>query len=191
MALYDEIETILSDFGQKLQEDLQQSLRDKGVKAGGGDSRLSNSIKFSVEPVAGGISMKLAMPEYGEAVDKGRKAAWVSEEGQKSIAQWGKSRGYVGKLANRTLAKRIGEQNSAKAKNKTRKQWVKPKKPSFEKQVKAFVYVVNRKLSRYGYKGNGFYSEVVEDGRLEQLKIDLANVLKTNIGIEIIDLTKI
>jgi len=187
MALYDEIETILSDFGQKLQDDLQQSLRDKGVKAGGGDSRLSNSIKFSVEPVAGGISMKLAMPEYGEAVDKGRIAAGVSKEGQDSIAKWGKSRGYVGSFANKTLENRLKKQSQ----NKTDRKKKVLKKPSFDKQVKAFVYVVSRKLKLYGYKGNGFYSEVVNDGRLDKLKVDLANVLKTNVGIEIIDLTKI
>lgn len=191
MGLSEDITKILDDFGTSLKEDLQQSLRDKKVTAGGQDSRLSKSIKFNITHSSDAISFKLTMPEYGEAVDKGRRAAWVSQEGQDNIAKWGKSRGYVGKLADRTLAKRIGEQDRAKARNKTRKKWVKPKKPSFDKQVKAFVYVVNRKLAHYGYKGNHFYSEVINDGRLDKLKEDLGAILKDNIAIEIIDLTKI
>lgn len=46
-------------------------------------------------------------------------------------------------------------------------------------------------IKRFGYKGNNFYSDVVDDGRLEKLQADLTELLKTNIGIEIIDLTKI
>ena len=127
------------------------------------------------------------MPEYGEAVDKGRKAAGVSKEGQDSIAKWGKSRGYVGSFASKTLEARLKKQSE----NKTNRKKKALKKPSFDKQVKSFVYVVSRKLRLKGYKGNGFYTEVISDGRLDKLKEDLAKVLKTNIGIEIIDLTKI
>lgn len=187
MALFEEVDKILNEFGEKLKDDLQQSLRDKGVKQGGGDSRLSANIKFDIKPISGGISFKLTMPEYGEFVDKGRSAAPVSEEGQANIAKWGRSRGYVGDFAEKTLQARLKKQSE----NKTNRRKKALKKPSFDKQVKAFVYVVSRKLKRFGYRGNGFYSEIINDGRLDKLKNDLMKVLKSDMQIEIIDLTKI
>jgi hypothetical protein len=53
------------------------------------------------------------------------------------------------------------------------------------------TYLVSRKIKNKGYKGNNFYTSVVDDGRLDKLKKDLASVLKSEVDIEIIDLTKI
>lgn len=187
MALSDEIYKILDEFGTATKEDLQQSLRDKGVTFGGNDSKLSNKISFEIKQNSNSISFKLKMPEYGEAVDKGRRAAGVSVEGQGSISSWAKRKGIVGKFAANTLQARIEKQ----AKNKTDRKKKVLKKPSFEKSLKALTYLVSRKLKNKGYKGNHFYSEVVNDGRISKLKKDLATVLKSEIEIEIIDLTKL
>jgi len=191
MALSDDIYNLLDEFGTNLKDDLQQSLRDKGVTFGGQDSKLSKSISFEIAQVGKAVTFKLKMPEYGEAVDKGRKAAGVSIEGQESISNWAKRKGIVGKFATSSLNSRIKLQSEAKANNRNRKEWKTLKKPSFEKQLKAVTYLVSRKLQAKGYEGNHFYSEVIEDGRVEKLKQDLALVLKSNIEVEIIDLTKI
>lgn len=191
MALSDDIYNLLDEFGTNLKDDLQQSLRDKGVTFGGQDSKLSKSISFEIAQVGKAVTFKLKMPEYGEAVDKGRKAAGVSIEGQESISNWAKRKGIVGKFATSSLNYRIKLQSEAKANNRNRKEWKTLKKPSFEKQLKAVTYLVSRKLQAKGYEGNHFYSEVIEDGRVEKLKQDLALVLKSNIEVEIIDLTKI
>lgn len=187
MGLNEDIHKLLEDFGVKTVPDLQQSLRDKGVTKGGQDSNLSAKIRYTVTQKGKIISFSLIMPEYGEAVDKGRKAAGVSKEGQESIGKWGKSRGYVGQFATKTLEARLKKQSE----NKTNRKKKVLKKPSFDKQLKSFIYVVARKLKEKGYKGNGFYSEVIEDGRLDKLKQDLSNVLKSDIEIEIINLAKI
>jgi hypothetical protein len=187
MALSEEIYNILNEFGETVKEDLQQSLRDKGVTFGGNDSRLSNSIKFDITSNGNVISFKLKMPEYGEAVDKGRRAAPVSEEGQKSISNWAKRKGIVGKFAENTLKARLEKQS----KNKTDRKKKVLKKPTFDKSLKALTYLVSRKIKNKGYKGNNFYTSVVDDGRLDKLKKDLASVLKSEVDIEIIDLTKI
>lgn len=191
MALADEIYKILDEFGTTVKEDLQQSLRDKGVTFGGQDSKLSNKIQFEIKQSGESISFKLKMPEYGEAVDKGRKAAGVSKEGQESVSNWAKRKGIVGKIATASLDARLKAQGEAKARNKNRKEWKKLKKPSFDKQLKAATYLVSRKLQNKGYEGNHFYSEVVQDGRLNELRSKLAEVLKSSIQVEIIDLTKI
>lgn len=191
MALADEIYKILDEFGTTIKEDLQQSLRDKGVTFGGQDSKLSNKIQFEIKQSGESISFKLKMPEYGEAVDKGRKAAGVSKQGQESVSSWAKRKGIVGKIATASLDARLKAQSEAKARNKNRKVWTKLKKPSFDKQLKAVTYLVSRKLKNKGYEGNHFYSEIVQDGRLNELRNKLAEVLKSSIQVEIIDLTKI
>lgn len=191
MALSDDIVNILDEFGTKLKEDLQQSLRDKGVTFGGQDSKLSNKIQFEIDQKGSSVTFKLKMPEYGEAVDKGRKAANVSKEGSESISNWAKRKGLVGKIASSSLEARLKVQAEAKSRNKTKKNWKTLKKPSFEKQLKAATYLVKRKIERKGYEGNHFFSEVVEDGRIEELNKQLSEVIKTNIQIEIINLTKI
>lgn len=191
MALSDDIYNLLDEFGTNLKEDLQQSLRDKGVTFGGQDSKLSSNIKFEIVQVGKSVTFKLKMPEYGEAVDKGRKAAGVSVEGHESVSSWAKRKGIVGKFATTSLNARLKAQTEAKSKNKNRKEWKTLKKPSFDKQLKAVTYLVSRKLKQKGYEGNHFYSEVIEDGRVDKLKKDLASILKSSIEVEIIDLTKI
>lgn len=178
MDLYDEIELLLTEFGEAVKDDLQQSLRDKGVTYGGGDSRLSAKIEFEVNAISGGISFKLKMPEYGEAVDKGRKSGTPPPIAP--IKDWIKRKGIL---------------KSEKVVKGTRK--TKKPRPSFEKRLTSMAYGISKNIGkkgtikRFGYKGNNFYSDVVDDGRLEKLQADLTELLKTNIGIEIIDLTKI
>lgn len=175
MALSDEIEFLLDEFGTNLKEDLQQSLRDKGVTFGGQDSKLSNKIQFEITSKGESILFKIKMPEYGEAVDKGRKAANISIEGSDSIANWAKRKGIVGKIASTNLEYRVKKQAEAKLKNKNKNDWKVLKKPSFEKQLKAAAYIIKRGVERKGFKGNHFFSEVVEDGRLEVLKKRISN----------------
>jgi hypothetical protein len=47
------------------------------------------------------------------------------------------------------------------------------------------TYLISRKLKQEGYKGNQFYSKVVNDGRLEEFKNRLIELIKTDIIIEI------
>lgn len=181
MALSEEIDDLLTEFGTSLKDDLQQSLRDKGVTFGGQDSKLSNSIRFTITQSGSGISFKLLMPEYGFAVDGGRKAAGVSQEGQENISKWAKRKGIVGKFANDTLQARLKRQ----AKNKSNRKKKELKKPSFEKSLKALTYLISRKLKSKGYEGNGFFTQVVEDGRVDEFKKKLSALIKTEVLIEI------
>lgn len=187
MALSDEIVKLLEEFGESTKDDLQQSLRDKGVTFGGQDSKLSNSIKFDIIAQGNSVTFKLSMNDYSEFVDKGRGKGGVSKPGQESISKWISRKGLVGKFANDTLQARLQKQ----AKNKTDRKKKTLKKPSFEKSLKALTYLVSRKLKQKGYEGNNFYSEVIEDGRLETLKTKLSEILKESVQIEIINLAKI
>jgi len=181
MALVDEILKELEDFGTSLKDDTQQSLRDKGVTFGGQDSKLSNKIRFVIKQSNGGITFNLLMPQYGLAVDDDRKAAGVSQDGQKNISSWIKRKGMVGKFANDTLQARLKKQ----AENKTDRKKKKLVKPSFEKSLKALTYLVSRKLKQKGFKGNHFFTKVVNDGRIKALQDRLSKLIKTEILIQI------
>lgn len=167
------IEVILDDFGNKLVEDLKQSLRKKGVTYRNQDSRLAANIRFRTIPKDNSVVFQLLMPDYAEIRDKGRKPGAVSEEGKKKIGEWGNRKGVIGNFAKSQLEIRQKKQNEAKARNKNRKAWKRLKAMPFNKAKEAFAYVVSRKIERKGYKGNKFFTDVITDGRVDELKKDL------------------
>ena len=104
MAIDKEIIALLGEFGKNITIDLKSNLRkklderaartlakskfkDKSIKKL--TSRLEASILANpVKYVDGGLVFTLSMNDYWEVVDKGRKAANVSKEGQSKIQEW-------------------------------------------------------------------------------------------------------
>ncbi len=167
------IEIVIDEFGNKLVEDLRASLKKKGVMFQGQDSKLAASIRFRTLPKGDSIVFKLLMPDYAEIRDKGRKPGPVSKEGKKNIGEWGNRKGMIGKFSENELINRKKKQDEAKARNKSRKVWKTLKKQPFNKAKEAFAYVVSRKIAQKGYKGNNFFTDVINDGRIDDLKKDL------------------
>jgi hypothetical protein len=182
MAIDKKVDEILIEFGIRLEQDLQDSL---ATKMGGAyNARLSSKIKsLPIKHVGDLTQYILSMPEYGKVLDKGRGKTKNSGDGavQKGVEDWVKRRALVGKFQNDNLQQRLSKQ----AQNKTNR----PKKPlkklAFDKAVKQLSYLIARKIHREGYKGNQFFSEVINDGRLEQLEKDLIEATQTEILIEI------
>lgn len=179
----DKVVTILENFGTKLVQDLQESLRSK-VKYGGGDSRLSNKIKFVVIKGEDKVSMQLLMPSYGFILDTGRGGGGVSEEGQKKITEWAKRKNIVKKFQQSTLKARVDKQNEAKQRNPNR-EYKTLKQVSFEKAAIQLGYLISRKVGKNGYKGNHFYTDVVNKIDTGELSKQISEILKTDILIEI------
>lgn len=153
------VQKILENFGVKAKKDLQKSLTDKqkakAAKYGRSynqNSRLKNSIKYTVKETATAIELNLYMEDYGDIVDKGRRPGPVSQAGQLSIKNWIKIKGL----------------NPSQILSVPGK-----KKLSFETASKQFAFLVTRKVSKKGFEGNDFYSSVINDGRLDQLKKDI------------------
>ncbi len=167
------IEIVIDEFGNKLVEDLRASLKKKDVMFQGQDSKLAASIRFRTLPKADSIVFQLLMPDYAEIRDKGRKPGPVSKEGKKNIGEWGNRKGMIGKFAKAQLEIRQKKQNEAKARNKDRKIWKRLKVMPFNKAKEAFAYVVSRSIAKKGYKGNNFFTDVINDGRVDELKKDL------------------
>jgi len=182
MALGDEIDKILVEFGESTVNDVRANL-DAAVSYGGQASRLSAKINY-IPPrnVNGAIVLQVTMPTYGFILDQGRGPGNVSKEGIASIEKWIVRRGLKPKMSevrtkmskDRKVAKPIKAQNR-------------------EKAVKQFAFAIARKIQKKGhsqpYKDTklGFWSKVINDGRLDELTQRISEVLKTEVIIEIND----
>jgi hypothetical protein len=180
MALGDEIDKILADFAEKTINDVRANL-DEVVNYGGQSSKLSKNVTY-IPPrnVNGAIVLQVTMPEYGFILDKGRGAGNVSKEGIASIEKWIVRRGLKPKMS------------EARTKMSKDRKVAKPiKTQNREKAVKQFAFAIARKIQKKGhsqpYKDNklGFWSKVINDGRLDELTARISEVLKTEVIIEI------
>jgi len=180
MALNDEIDKLLIDFAEVTVNDVRANL-DKAVNYGGNPSRLSAKINY-IPPTNLGdkIVLQIIMPDYGFVLDKGRNAGNVSKEGVESIEKWIKRRGLTPKMSkkrtelvrNRKTPKPVKQQNR-------------------EKAVKQFAFAIAKKIKQKGhaqpYKEQklGFWSKVINDGRIEELQNRISEIVKTDIIIQI------
>lgn len=188
MALNDEIRKVLSEFGLKLTIDTKQSLKQKldarASKYGGRKrtSRLEASMD-NQPPITykgGVLTFRFVMNDYWDIVDGGRKASNVSEDGQKKIADWSALSGLAEKIRVSDLEARKQRQSLSKRKGlKTLK------KMPFDRAKKAAGYLVARSLKKKSLEPTNFFTDVINDGRLDELKERLKELVKSEIKIEI------
>lgn len=187
MALNDEIRKVLSEFGLKLTIDTKQSLKQKldarASKYSGRKrtSRLEASAKALPVTYQGGVlTLKFEMNDYWDIVDGGRKASNVSEDGQKKIADWSALSGLAEKIRISDLEARKQRQSLSKRKGlKTLK------KMPFDRAKKAAGFLVARSLKKKSLEPTHFFADVINDGRLDELKERLKELVKSEIKIEI------
>jgi hypothetical protein len=187
MALGDEIDKILSDFGKVTVDDVRANL-DAAVSYGGQMSKLSANIRY-IKPFNsnGGIVLQIEMPTYGYILDAGRGKAKsdgtkLPKEAIENIEKW---------IVRRGLKPKMSEAKQKFAKD--RKSDKQKKNQNREKAVKQFAFAIARKIQKEGhsqpYKDQklGFWSKVINDGRLDELTKRISEVLKTEVIIEIND----
>lgn len=181
MGLSDEIIDILGDWGKQFEDDLRANLLSKENNPT--KSRLSASIKYKATVLKGDtFIIQIGINDYYKFVDEGRKPGNVSKQGQDKIGEWAARRGYIGKFQQNNLKQRLERQ----AKNKTNRKKKVLKALKFDKAKKQFKYLVSRKIKMKGYKGNQFYSEIVNDGRVEALEKILSDTIKREVKLEIL-----
>lgn len=187
MALSDELYDVLSKFGIKIVDDtrsnLQKKLDARAAKHGGKPfrSRLWASVDSKVDYKQGGIVLNIKMNDYWVFVDKGRNAGPVSEDGQNKIKEWSKSRGVAEKIRISDLNLRLAKQKE----NKTDRKKKKLTKMPFERAAKSAAFLIARKLKNKSLEPTNFFSEVIKDGRIDDLKKELAELIKTDVIINI------
>ena len=177
------IETILEDFGEKLVNDLRAALKAKNVGYGGQDSKLAAKIRFRVIPKDNSISFQLLMPDYGEFVDRGRGSGPVSKKGIEKIGEWARAKNIVGQFQEKEFQQRIKKQNESKQKAKSFskqgkrdravRKWKTLKKMPFNRAKKQLAFAIASKIRAKGYEGKNFFTDTINDGRLDTLATDL------------------
>lgn len=174
---------VLENFAIRLKKDVQASLqleeRKKASKYGGsanGNSRLWGTIKITLNPASDPLEISLKMEDYWKYVDKGRRAAGVSELGQAKIVDWVKRKGVnPSNIIDKMRAQAAQKKGLPAPKKKT----------PFLKAQKQFGFLVSRSMKRKGFVGNEFYSKIINDGRLDKLKVDLMEELKKDVLITV------
>lgn len=161
------INKIIEDFAKKLVIDLRASLKNKGVVGGGGqESKLGASIKYDLTYPKGDLKMDLSMNDYGRYVDAGRGA---TNSGSKPGKVKGKIERWV-RLRPEILKKDRPE---------------KLKNMPANKYIKLVAFFIARKIHKQGYKGNHFFTEVINDGRQEilaqKIRQEYGKVIKNNL----------
>lgn len=197
MAIDKKIIEVLNAFNKKLNDDTRLSLktkiRERAVKTLAKSKFKDKSIKdvqsrleASIKPIPAiyegdGITIKLVMNDYWEVVDKGRKAAGVSSEGQSKIQDWSSTRGVAEKIRISDLEKRKEKQSKSERKGKLKTL----KKMPFDRAKKAAAFLIARKLKSNKLEPTYFFSEIKNDGRIQKLEQDLAEIMETEIIVDI------
>lgn len=179
------IELILKEFGEKLVDDLRAALKKDGVGYGGQDSKLAASIKFKIILKNEGIAFQLTMPNYAEYVDKGRRQTKKKGDGsvRKKIEEWARAKNIIGQYQEKELQERIKKQNESKRRYKqnskkskaerAKRVWKTLKKMPFNRAKKQLAFAIASKIHKKGYEGNNFFTNTINDGRLDILATDL------------------
>lgn len=190
----DSIAEIVKIWGEKLTEDITESLGKKDMVHSGVTAA---SFKPDVKIGEDFVEFTLEAPSYYDVLDKGGKR-WtnmkvtnVAPTFVDSILVWMKSRGLKATipLKEQTLASTI------KNKKMVIKKIVKPQTQLEADKSYAFNIVANIKkkgvIKRFGYRGSNFYSEVVnEKAFLELRKIIIKHTANPNFILQFIDPAK-
>lgn len=160
------INKIINDFAVKLVNDLRKSLKEKKVTYGGGqESRLGASIKYNITYPKNDLKLDISMNDYWKFVDKGRGTGpddikTVKKAIYPRILPWVKKKGIARPFAQE-------------------------KKMPFDRAAKTLAFLISRKISKKGYKGNYFFTEVINDGRQEilaqQIRQQYGKEIKNNL----------
>jgi hypothetical protein len=180
MALSEDIKDILDAFAEFTKNEVRKSARDKGITFGGQDSRMLNDSNFVTKYESTNDSLKLTieiLPEYARAVDEGRKAG--TPPPIEPLKQWIKRKGI------------LKSERPTKGTKQTKKA-----RPSFDKRLTSMAFAISKNIGkkgtikRFGYKGSNFWTDVMNssdmDSEYNKLKLNLVEVLKKEINIEII-----
>lgn len=195
MAIDSEIKDLLTKFGEDLLTDTRNSLKAKldakasKYKSRKVNSRLSATMKPQTVFESGGITFKMFMNDYWDAVNSGRSPTEKSGDGsvKKKIEEWIKTRGVAVKISKIKESKLKNLKTKGKFGKKIAKVY---KKQTYDEAVKAAAYAIAQKIHKDGYEGNHFFDEVINDGRTEKLKKNIAELIETDVIVNIQQATK-
>ena len=164
----------IDEFSLKLVNDLRKSLESKDRSSNKSANRLAASITPKVTLTAGGVIYQLEMNDYWYWVNYGRDKAPVAEVAK--IKDWIRRKGIDPRA-------KINSWREAYRNKTVKNKRVEELKPvSYKSAIKQFEYLVRRKVKEKGFEGNDFFTEVIQDGRLDKFQNDIAQELDIDIN---------
>lgn len=180
---FKKVDDILDAFGTKLVSDSYESLKKFGHTANG-QSSLFGKFRYQVKRSSNGnLTFFFYMPPQGDFIDVGTKGAKRKGTGGeamvKSLEDWIQARSSLTSVANRL-------RTEYKVKGIVHKR---EKAISFQAAKHNLAYAIKRSINkkgiikRFGYKGSGFFTSLLKDGRIQKFEEALAKELGTEIKI--------
>lgn len=172
------VNTILTEFGNKIVKELSSNLNTYGHNGGKIDSsgELRSSIRFTTKILGDEYSFQLSMKDYYEWVDEGRKAGkWAGaypSVNPNNILKWMQTKSSLQSKIGTPSAKigRASKKSSAVI-NITK--------------AKSLAFLISRKIKEKGIKPTNFFSDVYNDDALLDLRNKLSAQLQKDIRIEL------
>lgn len=179
MATLQDIQQLFDEFGTNLVNDTKKSLDAKGHTSEG-QSGLIGSVRFTVTYSGDNLVFVLKMDDYWKYIDKGTKPA----RKKSSIADRQKK---IQSLMDWATSKNINALSWYKKKLKNPNKSKMTYEGARQSLANAISHNISKKgiIKRFGYKGSHFFTDVIEDGRVQQLENDLSQLLKRSIEIQL------
>jgi hypothetical protein len=179
MATVNEIVDLLEAFGQDLASDTIASLKAKG-HAPMGQSGLAGSVRYKVSIRGNSVEMNLSMDEYWKYIDQGTKgvkkrgSAADRERMVKSLENW---------ITTHNINPLAIYKSKLKDPSKSKVKFADARKSL----AWAIKKAINKKgiIKRFGYRGSGFFTSLIDDGRVSQLEDKLTLLLGEHVKVDI------
>lgn len=162
------VSEVLKKFGKEFVDALYKSLGDKDASG-----KLRESIRIQIKIYGQNYSFNILMEDYYKWVDEGRKPGTWPNIGK--LEEWAKLPNVRSRLFNNPNYKKF----LFKAKGKA------PKTFTTDKSLKRIIGLKAGSIKKYGIRPTHFFTNVLEDGRVEKLQSDLRKALKKDIIVTI------
>lgn len=172
--LLKKLDEIILPFGNKFSIDLKASL-EKSLKDSGSKNVEESAVTFQpkYDLSNGNISIKiLTNQDYWKYIEFGRKPGKMPPP-NKLGKEWQVSQ----KIDARRVIAEINIKSNPKGK---------PKRLSFDAAAKQLSFLIARSIGKKGLKPRPYIDRVLNDGRIDKLKKDIADIFKKEITIELI-----
>lgn len=167
------IVNVLTEWGEKVVNDVKAEIDSKILHNGGQASALSGSVNYKVINKGGEISWQLTMNPYWEVIEKGRGAGKKAPP-SKPIKDWLRQNESLVKSLDKVYAKVTVKAKKSGALTKRTKSL----KDVFDKKLSGYAFMIARSIGKKGTKPRPFIHKVVNESRIDELKQMLAPILK-------------
>jgi len=178
---FEALEEYLNAYFSQLSLDLQKSLANK-TRSKNKNTRLGASIKPFYKFTGAFITAGIRLNEYYYWVDGGRKPGNVAES--VDLKDWAKRKGIDPR------EKIEAAREAYRDKHVKVKRVAKLKPLSYTQAAKSFEYIVKRKLTKKGYEGNNFYSDIVTRDRIAKLEKNIAVLFQKEMQFQLTEFNK-